>query len=153
MQTHSFLRRNGFPRILESRVSGSQARDPEILGLRNHSGPPNSFGHPAEPARPSESGRTQIGDGRPNPAELRCGTAVRIRPNSDWGRPPESGRKTHFFNCKWSIRPIGGCFVWSFWDCLEFLEYLFFECLMIFWNVMISSGILDSKTDLLDLRN
>ena len=51
--------------------------------------------NPAEPARPSESGRTQIGDGRPNPAELRFGTAARNRPNSDWGRPPESGRKTH----------------------------------------------------------
>ena len=51
--------------------------------------------NPAEPARPSESGRTRIWDGRPNPAELRFGTAVRIRPNSDWGRPPESGRKTH----------------------------------------------------------
>ena len=48
--------------------------------------------NPAEPARPSESGRTQIGDGRPNPAELRFGTAVRIRPNSDLGRPSESGR-------------------------------------------------------------
>ena len=33
---------------------------------------------------------------RPNPAELRFGTAVRIRPNSDWGRPPESGRKAIF---------------------------------------------------------
>ena len=44
------------------------------------------------PACPSESGRTQIGDGRPNPAELRLGTAVRIRPNSDLGRPSESGR-------------------------------------------------------------
>ena len=29
---------------------------------------------------------------RPNPAELRFGTAVRIRPNSDLGRPSESGR-------------------------------------------------------------
>ena len=29
--------------------------------------------------RPPESGRTQIWDGRPNPAELRFGTAVRIR--------------------------------------------------------------------------
>ena len=48
--------------------------------------------NPAEPARPSESGRTQIWDGRPNPAELRFGTAVRIRPSSDWGRPPECGR-------------------------------------------------------------
>ena len=36
--------------------------------------------------------RTQIGDGRPNPAELRFGTAARIRPNSDLGRPSESGR-------------------------------------------------------------
>ena len=32
---------------------------------------------------------------RPNPAELGFGTVARIRPNSDWGRPPESGRKTH----------------------------------------------------------
>ena len=46
------------------------------------------------PARPSESGRTRIWNGRQNPAELRLGTAVRFRPNSDWGRPPESGRKT-----------------------------------------------------------
>ena len=38
--------------------------------------------NPAELARPSESGRTQIGDGRPNPAELRFGTAVRIRPKN-----------------------------------------------------------------------
>ena len=30
--------------------------------------------------RPSESGRTQIGDGPPNPAELRLGTTARIRP-------------------------------------------------------------------------
>ena len=52
--------------------------------------------NPAEPARLSESGRTRIWDGRPNPAELRFGTAARIRPNSDWGRPPESGRKTYF---------------------------------------------------------
>ena len=29
---------------------------------------------------------------RPNPAELGFGTAARIRPNSDLGRPPESGR-------------------------------------------------------------
>ena len=29
---------------------------------------------------------------RPNPAELRLGTAAQIRPNSDLGRPPESGR-------------------------------------------------------------
>ena len=36
--------------------------------------------NPAEPARPSESGRTQIWDGRPNPAELRLGTTARIRP-------------------------------------------------------------------------
>ena len=35
--------------------------------------------------------QTQIWEGRPNPAELRFGTAVRIRPNSDWERPPESG--------------------------------------------------------------
>ena len=49
--------------------------------------------NPAEPARPSESSRTQIGDGRIRTAELRFGTAVRIRPNSDWGRPPESGRR------------------------------------------------------------
>ena len=48
--------------------------------------------NPAEPARPSESGRTRIWDGRPNPAELGFGTSVRIRPNSDLGRPPESGR-------------------------------------------------------------
>ena len=45
-----------------------------------------------EPARPSESGRTRIWDGRPSPAELRLGTAVRTRPNSDLGRPSESGR-------------------------------------------------------------
>ena len=32
--------------------------------------------------RPSESGRTQIWDGRPNPAELRLGTAARIRPKN-----------------------------------------------------------------------
>ena len=37
---------------------------------------------------------------RPNPAELRLGMAVRIRPTSDWGRPPESDRKTHLFDCK-----------------------------------------------------
>ena len=63
--------------------------------------------NPAEPTCPPESGRTQIGNGRPNPAEIRFGTAVRIRPNSDWGRPPESGRKTYFLivNCvKWFIR-------------------------------------------------
>ena len=65
----------------------------------------------SEPARPSESGRTQIWDGRPNPAELRFGTAVRIRPNSDLGRPSESGRtqigddlpnpaENIFFDCK-----------------------------------------------------
>ena len=29
---------------------------------------------------------------RPKPAELGFGTAARIRPNSDLGRPPESGR-------------------------------------------------------------
>ena len=29
---------------------------------------------------------------RPNPAELRLETAVRIRPNLDLGRPSESGR-------------------------------------------------------------
>ena len=29
---------------------------------------------------------------RPNPAELGFGTAVRIRPNSFWGRSSESGR-------------------------------------------------------------
>ena len=46
--------------------------------------------------RPSESGRTQIWDGRPNPAELRLGTTARIQPNSDWGQPPESGRKNIF---------------------------------------------------------
>ena len=49
--------------------------------------------NPAEPARPSESGRTQIGDGRPNPAELRLGTAVRIRPNSDWDDRPNPAEK------------------------------------------------------------
>ena len=32
--------------------------------------------------RPSESGRTQIWDGRPNPAELRLGTTARIRPKN-----------------------------------------------------------------------
>ena len=48
--------------------------------------------NPAEPARPPESGRTRIWDGGPNPAELRFGTAARIRPSSDLGRPYESGR-------------------------------------------------------------
>ena len=57
--------------------------------------------NPAEPARASESGRTRIWGGRPNPAELRFGTTARIRPSSDWGRPPESSRKTHslILNC------------------------------------------------------
>ena len=47
--------------------------------------------NPAEPARPSESGRTQIWDGRPNPAELRLGTTARIRP------------KITFFDCNDSL--------------------------------------------------
>ena len=38
--------------------------------------------NPAEPARPSESGRIQIWDDRLNPAELRFGTTARIRPKT-----------------------------------------------------------------------
>ena len=54
---------------------------------------------PINPVRPPEFGRTRPSARirpnppvRPNPAELRLGTAARIRPNSDLGRPSESGR-------------------------------------------------------------
>ena len=68
--------------------------------------------------------RWQIGSGRvrpsvrirPNPpvrlnsAELRLGTAVRIWPNSDWGRPPESCRKAHKTWPKSEFWSIFACF-------------------------------------------
>ena len=44
--------------------------------------PPERIRPNSDWGRPPESGRTQIWDGRPNPAELRLGTTVRIRPKN-----------------------------------------------------------------------
>ena len=85
--------------------------------------------NPAAPARPSESGRTQIVHGRPNPAELRFWTAVRIRPNSDWGRPPESGRTTH--KKTWPKSEF-----WSNFACFGFKIVFLEEISRWFWMVL-----------------
>ena len=75
-----------------SKIGGARSIGAQTVVPRIRTAGPQLRPNLAEPARPSESGRTQIWDGRPNPAELRLGTAVRIRPNSDLGRPLESGR-------------------------------------------------------------
>ena len=79
MRTQVFLR---FPvalwSLVEPPVEPPVGMVVDMLRIR-----PNS-----DLGRPPESGRTQIWDGRPNPAELRLGTAARIRP------------KNIFFNCK-----------------------------------------------------
>ena len=59
---------------------------PKREHLRKHANPcarnPPRIRLNSDFGRPSESGRTQIWDGRPNPAELRLGTTAQIRPKN-----------------------------------------------------------------------